>query len=191
MQGEGRGNNSSEEAVLGLQERPEQPAMLRSLNELHTAVYAERTVVLERDLAGTSWGFLKLQFQLNAELPESERRSFERSARESAMNSAVSKQEFARRGGTSRKTDALQELIVTIVREKPGITEAELLEKLKSMSHGAIIDDIDEASEPEGENEPRIYFHRDGRSKSAPISGLKDRLSRARKVVSKGVAPTR
>jgi hypothetical protein len=53
------------------------------------------------------------------------------------------------------------------------------------MAHDAIIDDVDETTGPAAESKPQIHFHRDGKSRSAPISGLKDRLSRAKKIVSK------
>lgn len=96
------------------------------------------------------------------------------------MNFSVAKQEFARLGGMSRKPDALQKLIIKFVKEKPQIMPGEVLAKLKRMVRGGIIDD--DADSNSGE-EPEIHFqNHDGRSKSVPVSGLKHRLPRARKL---------
>jgi hypothetical protein len=77
----------------------------------------------------------------------------------------------ARKGGNVKKADSLNELILEIVRRRPAMTAAELLERLRQQQYQNTIQDIDEHT---------IWFTtRDGRSKSAKISGLKDRLSRA------------
>jgi hypothetical protein len=80
----------------------------------------------------------------------------------------------ARRGGQAKKPDLLQERIVEIVRTSPKITCHELLSRLRDEAGGLVIEDIDEEE---------IWFNgRNGSSKSAPLSGLKDRLSRAKEI---------
>jgi hypothetical protein len=105
-----------------------------------------------------------------------------------------SKRHFSRRGGRADKTDALQDFIIAVLRKKPNITVTQLLEKLilAAQPGGPIEEVTDEeiafleqtnkrarggaAREGQGGRAPR-----ESASRSAPISGLKDRLSRARK----------
>jgi hypothetical protein len=71
------------------------------------------------------------------------------------------------------RPDALSALIVDIVEQKPDVTESELLAELRKHDRGSVIDDI---------TEDRIFYSKNGYGgHSAPISGLKDRLSRLRK----------
>ena len=80
---------------------------------------------------------------------------------------------FAQRGGKAKKPDALQQLIEAIVRENPSITLKLLLKKIKAQEYEGVIDEVtdDEIS----------FSNYNGRLKSAPLSALKHRLSRARK----------
>jgi hypothetical protein len=77
----------------------------------------------------------------------------------------------SRKGGKAKKTDALQELIVGIVRRRPNITERQLLELFQQCPAPIEVIDRDFIS---------FRFH-DGRPAEAPVSGLKHRLSRAKK----------
>ena len=79
----------------------------------------------------------------------------------------------ARMGGKAGKADRLNELIREIVQRRPTVTAPELLELLHGRKGAGTIEDIDEEA---------IWFTtRDGGSKRATISGLKDRLSRAKR----------
>jgi hypothetical protein len=179
--------------VRGLCKRPEQRKMLRHLNEQHAVIYTKRRESLEKKLNATT-------LKLALEQRESEAKrgisishwSFELAVEDAAKASALVTSEQARKGGSSKKTDVLQALIVRIVREKPSITELELLKKLKAMSHGEAIEDIDDVANLKSGEKPQIHFQsRDGGSRFAPVSGLKHRLSRARKIVEKDIAQTR
>jgi hypothetical protein len=105
-----------------------------------------------------------------------------------------SKRHFSRRGGRADKTDALQDFIIAVLRKKPNITVTQLLDKLKLAAQpGSPIEEVTDEEiafvqqmdkrgrrgatrEGQGGRSPR-----ENASRSAPISGLKDRLSRARK----------
>ena len=98
-------------------------------------------------------------------------------------DAARDKQRFlshqARKGGRAKKSDALQQAIESLVRLYPDLTEAKLKAMLTRYRFPGLIDDVDEDT---------IWFVRpdgskDGRLKGAPISGLKDRLSRAKKAL--------
>ena len=68
----------------------------------------------------------------------------------------------------------MQDLIIKIVADKPQITVRQLMDELRAYSGiRDVVEDIDEKS---------IHFlDRQDRPKTASISGLKDRLTRARK----------
>jgi hypothetical protein len=80
-----------------------------------------------------------------------------------------------RRGGAARKTDALQALIIELVRKTRSLTTPELLDRLRERQRGGVVDDI--------EDDTIAFYGHDNHPKTAPISGLKDRLSRARKIL--------
>lgn len=70
------------------------------------------------------------------------------------------------------KVDALQELILKSVLRNPRLTEKELLRILHENKSDSFIWDIDKQF---------VYYKSKGRDKQAAISGLKDRLARAKK----------
>jgi hypothetical protein len=81
---------------------------------------------------------------------------------------------LAQQGGRARKADALTLLIEKMVASRPGITLSELRRELNRLWEArAIVQDIDE-------NEIS-YVNQGGRMKTVRISGLKDRLSRAKR----------
>jgi hypothetical protein len=82
--------------------------------------------------------------------------------------------EQSRRAGSAEKTDALQMFIIEAMRANRPITAVELLDKLRQAQQpGGLIEDIDE--------EVISFVDVKGRGKTARVSGLKDRLFRARK----------
>ncbi len=86
--------------------------------------------------------------------------------------------EFARKGGKTEKPDALQKLILERVPRNPDISEQQLLNELRRQRGNSCIYDIAEDSE----GALTIFFTEpDGRLGEAPVSGLKHRLSRAKK----------
>jgi hypothetical protein len=110
------------------------------------------------------------------------------------LEAEESKRRFSRRGGRADKSDALQDFIIAVLRKQPKITVAQLLDKLRLAAQpGGPIEEVTNEEiafvqqmnkrvrrgatrEGQGGREPR-----EGASRSAPITGLKDRLSRARK----------
>jgi hypothetical protein len=88
---------------------------------------------------------------------------------------------LARKGGLADKTDALQRVIEELVAENPSVSATIVLSRLRSMqSPSGPIEEVTDAA---------ISFTlANGRSREASISGLKDRLSRAKKKA-RAVAP--
>jgi hypothetical protein len=85
----------------------------------------------------------------------------------------------SRKGGRAKKSDALQQEISKLVQSDPTITEAKLKAMLTRERFPGLIVDVGEGTicfvQPDGS--------KDGRLKESPRSGLKDRLSRAKKAV--------
>jgi hypothetical protein len=80
--------------------------------------------------------------------------------------------ERARKAGSAKKTDALQEFIIDIMQEKPNTTTQELLFNLRhEAGHGVIKSVDDKVIE---------FFNDNDTVGSAVISGLKDRRRRAK-----------
>jgi hypothetical protein len=76
------------------------------------------------------------------------------------------------------RTDPLQNLIIEIMTKNPHITEPKLLAQLEALTGAGVIEEI--------EDDKIYYIGKDGKGgKSAKITGLKDRMSRARKKILK------
>jgi hypothetical protein len=80
-----------------------------------------------------------------------------------------------RKGGQARKSDALPRLILDLVRCRPEITEAKLRDILTRERFPGVIEEVDD--------ETISFAQPDGRLKDARITGLKHRLSRAKKIL--------
>jgi hypothetical protein len=79
----------------------------------------------------------------------------------------------ARKGGKAPKADALQLHIVSLVERQPSITCRELERQLRNYAGIPPIEDVED---------DKIWFTNHNRvSNSAPMTGLKDRLTRAKK----------
>jgi len=89
---------------------------------------------------------------------------------------------LARKGGRARKADALTVTIRKILRRKPRISEKELLVELEALEGQDVIEKIQSEADVLATDRPQITFRtHDGRTKTASIAGLKDRLAREKK----------
>jgi hypothetical protein len=81
--------------------------------------------------------------------------------------------EKARENAKKPRPDPLSSLIFKILTDDPSLTWCEVLEALREHENGEVIEEI---------TEDEIYYIKDGKGgKPAPISGLKDRVSRIKK----------
>ncbi len=91
---------------------------------------------------------------------------------------------LSRKGGKVSKSDALQTLTEEIVRRKPSITERQLLFTLANGPDSSTVSSIDEESDVRADEPRMIHFQEDnGKRRTAPLCGLKDRLFRAKKKI--------
>jgi hypothetical protein len=79
----------------------------------------------------------------------------------------------ARKAGSAPKADALQIFIKMVVAKHPSISVADLMLKIKYQQGAGFVEDITE--------DEICFVNGDKGLKCAPISGLKDRLSRAKR----------
>ena len=82
---------------------------------------------------------------------------------------------FSKLGGRAMKEDPLQKYILKLLETRPDITSAQLLKELKNKVGGDLIYSIEH-------NSISFWSHPD-KFKDAKISGLKDRLGRAKKKI--------
>ena len=73
------------------------------------------------------------------------------------------------------RQDALQKLIIEIIRKEPGSTTQQVLDKLKSRAGGSVIEYINEEDNSIEWSTPNAHL------KTAPITGLRYRIRRAKK----------
>jgi hypothetical protein len=96
--------------------------------------------------------------------------------------------EFSRKGGRAPKVNALNKLIEGLVYRDPTINVTQLLHGLRKSDDG-VITSIDSTEMVLAGDCRRIHFvNDDGKPKSVPVSGLKDRLSRIK--AKNKIAPT-
>ena len=130
---------------------------------------AERRMAnpLLRDLA-----MRDLEYEALRHVPIYYRKSLERALQDAEEARRRTLTAFGQKGGRAKRCDLLQELILEIASKTPEVTAPELIDRLKREKFDGVIEDVDKS---------KIYFiDGKGGSKSAKISGLKDRLSRAK-----------
>jgi hypothetical protein len=166
---------------------------LREVNEQNREFWLQQAGVIEKwmsDEAVFSSAMNDLQAQELLGTPLRLQKSLEKALADADERIHGAKRLFkrvrtdlARKGGAATKTDALQRLILEIVRKNRDITAPQLLAWLERHKAGTAISDIDDQSEVAAGEVRRIHFADRGKDKSAPISGLKDRLSSAKKKI--------
>ena len=159
------------------------PAMINTRNR---AFWEAESAQAERRMADPdifSRAIADMHAEATKRLPVYYQKSFEQALQDAAalLNDPVllkrTHRRLSRFGGSSKKTDALQEVILEAVQKRPAITVKDLLKHLRSRQClRQVVDDIDD--------EAISFTDRNGHSKEAPVSGLKDRLFRAKKALS-------
>ena len=151
---------------------------LADINQANAEFWSRRRQLLQERLANAAIceiAFGTLQSEQFRQIPFLKCLSFEDALHGAEHASRLVLARLARKGGTTRKPDALQGLIETIVTRRRDITLAELIIELHArQSVRDVIQDIDDDS---------VCFAANDGSKVAPLSGLKDRLSRAKKKI--------
>jgi hypothetical protein len=154
------------------------PITNAEVNRLNEEFWAVQKTLLERRMADPDLrdiGLRNLNDEINKGVPIRFQRSIYQIFEDLASIKGRCLVEQARKGGSAKKQDALQGLILTFVEAKPSITEGELKEKLSAHTGILPIQDISD--------DEIAFTNHDGKTKTAAVSGLKDRLSRAKKEI--------
>jgi hypothetical protein len=166
-------------------------ATTAELNEFHRKYWEEQKTLMQRRMAQRAVleaAIEDLDTQCKRGIPVKFQKTFEFALADAER----SKQRFglALKGGKAGKIDPLQNLIIEIVRLHPDISWTQLLEELTDHQGSGVIDDIADG---------KIHFRAEGTNKAgdtknakekvisytAKLSGLKHRLTRARKRILK------
>src|SRR5690349_823189 len=154
-------------------------AKLREINQRNREFWARQSPLLPQRMSDPALReiMMLMQYDEQIRLPKYYRKSLDAHGNDAERFLSICKKSQARKAGSRPKTDSLQQLIKSIVRKHRKITVSALLVKLEEHASvpGAVIEEIAEG---------KIHFRcrSGGRDSSnwAPISGLKDRLRRAK-----------
>jgi hypothetical protein len=149
---------------------------LSELNRINREFWQEQHVLLESRMRNEQLrkaAFRMINSEVRRRVPVQSQMSLYEAFHEAHLIGAGLSTEQARKAGRAKKTDLLQQLINSIVIRSPRITVTQLEGQLKSLQGAETIEEIGEKT---------ITFARaNGTLKEAKRSGLKDRLSRAKK----------
>jgi hypothetical protein len=151
---------------------------LADINRRSREFWAEETSLLTERLSNEVLrivAFKILQDEETREVPVKFRKCLNAALADASNSQSHFATMLGRKGGQASKRDTLQRLIEHVVENNHEISVRELFKELKSrQAVRDVVDDIDETS---------IHFINKGRVDAAPIRGLKDRLSRAKKTL--------
>jgi hypothetical protein len=158
---------------------PTSKQTLKELNEANSRFWREQRSSFDKRMANDAireTAFEALQAQMLRAVPLPYQVPLEQLLQDADRAGRRFSIQQARNGGTARKADALQLLIEKIVTRQPDISENQLLEKLEAyQATRTIIQAIEDGA--------ILFTSNSGKHKEAPVSGLKDRLTRAKKKV--------
>ncbi len=166
------------------------PRSVAELNALNHLVWGQRAEWLDDKLEDEylclmANNDLISESTRKPEIPFHSRLSFEGALKKAEPTRDLLFRAFAHRGGKADKPDALQIVILEIVSEHPNIHSRDLLHLLRKFareSH-AVVRKVDQTSTLLGDQKEQIHFMDNRKRLTSPVSGLKDRLCRARKKI--------
>jgi hypothetical protein len=158
------------------------PSTAKELNVMHQQFWLKQSELLNKRICD------KDLYEIAMSMLESEQRMMvpvkNRKTLEGALEDAENfrrglQRSFARKGGKTTKADALQCLISKIVSAEPSISCHQLLRKFRNMARDGnkVVITVDREPDLVIDEVPRIHFRDHGITKTAPITGLKHRLS--------------
>lgn len=160
-----------------------EPATSSQINQRNTTFWSNRQKYLDElmkdeDIVTEAYELVKSDRKRM--IPAKHSFDFNAALEQSKQSMERLRKQMARKGGLAKKTDALQKLIIRFAAENPDITARKLLSSLRKQKTLQLRVD-NEASLLNGDRGMIRWAGSDGEEHRAPISGLKDRLSRAKR----------
>jgi hypothetical protein len=159
------------------------PLTLQEINEQNHRFWSVRSEISERRASDESLCDIALE-SMHSEIvriPLRSQESFDQALADAEMAMKTFQSGFARKGGRPTRCDALQSLIEKIAVENLEVTPGQLRRELNSAPGEGTITSIDEEADVKADEPRMIHFvDEDGTPSTAPLSGLKDRLYRAK-----------
>jgi hypothetical protein len=147
---------------------------LRRLNEMNNTFWRRQNDLLGIRMQNPllcEMATRDLESEALRSVPIASRTTLETALQKAEDNSRLVLKDFSSRGGRASKPDKLQQFILTVLPRRPQLKPRDLVDLVRG-NH-----EFDMA-------EGRISFSgSDGKIKDVPISGLKDRIWRAKKIL--------
>ncbi|HEY6769453.1 MAG TPA: hypothetical protein VI386_32325 [Candidatus Sulfotelmatobacter sp.] len=170
---------------------PNQRLTLADINQQNRQFWLEQSELLSQRIQDATLHEIAMA-DLSAEaamrVPVRNRKSLEQALSQAEKSLSIFQRNFSSKGGKAVKVDGLQGVILEIVRAKPDINTQRLLQKLRKMASEGhpVVRKVDRKWELLDDQTEQIHFKNGGMDKTSPVSGLKDRLARAkRKILSR------
>jgi hypothetical protein len=173
-----------------LEKLPNHLVTLATINQWNEQFWLEQSELLNsrmQDAALREIAMDDLKSEEAMRVSVRNRKTLEHALAQAEKSRRIFQRAFSRKGGKAPKTDALQRWIIKTVRADKRISSGRLLLKIRELakSGNSIFSEVSRRSDASDDQTEHICFD-DGESKTAPITGLKDRLSRAkRKILSR------
>lgn len=151
---------------------------ISELNSRHEQFWAlQSKLTLERMSNEDLLGFAQkdMDSEIIRGVPVKHRKTFELTLDDAEQGIRLARQRFSRLGGKAHKRDALQRLIAEKVQQNPKMHQQELFHSLRAdIGKGTIVSMDLQSSTIQ-------FWTETGKLKPVSLSGLKDRLSKARR----------
>jgi hypothetical protein len=162
------------------------PASAAELKAMHQQFWLKQSELLNKRICDKDLytiAMRTLESEQRMMVPVKNRKTLESALEDAEDSRRIFQSSFARSGGKTAKTDALQRRISEIVNREPNISCEQLLHKLRNLAKDGVevVIDVDQRSDLLVDEVARIHFRDHRTTKTSPISGLKHRLSRAKK----------
>ncbi len=163
------------------------PRTLEQINERHREFWPEQSTLMDQRMSDETifkLAAIDMGSETMRQVPLKSQKTIEQALADAEMAKNTFQSAFSRKGGRSSKSDALQSVIQEIVQENPKITQGQLLRELTRKQEAGVVVSIDEEPDVLAGVGKMIHFVDEGETpKKASVSGLKDRLSRAKRKI--------
>jgi hypothetical protein len=159
------------------------PFELARINRRNQEFWLEQSELLTRRMSDETLYKIAMHDISEDAVPVKWMKSLERVFAHAEVSRAIFQAAFSRKGGKVSKADALQCVIEELVNGQPKIAARQLICTLRKMAkeHPVIVK-VDQQASLLASKTAKVYFEDNG-EQTAPVSGLKDRLYRAKKKI--------